>query len=71
MNQVIWCRGVEVALRERDAPAALRDYHRRLVANLTELTGLVRSELEPLQRCVVVALVTADVHGRDVGTCSR
>jgi dynein heavy chain len=67
VNQIMFCRAVEAALRERDPVAALRDLHRRLAANLTDLTAVVRSDLAPLQRCMVVTLVTADVHGRDIG----
>jgi hypothetical protein len=66
----MWCKGVEAALRDKDPVTALREYHRRLVTNLTDLTAMVRSDLHPLHRCVVVSLVTADVHGRDVGTSS-
>ena len=67
MNQIMFSRGVEAVFRERDPLQGMRELHRRLVASLGDLTALVRSDLSPLERSVVVTLVTADVHGRDIG----
>lgn len=44
-------------------------YSPRLQANikqLGELTRLVRGELEPLHRRILAALITIDVHARDI-----
>jgi hypothetical protein len=67
VNQIMFSRGVEAVFRERDPLQGMRELHRRLVASLGDLTALVRSDLSPLERSVVVTLVTADVHGRDIG----
>jgi hypothetical protein len=70
VNQIVWCRGVETSLRDKDVDHTMQAYHQRLVSELHDLTTLVRSDLQPLQRAVIVALVTADVHGRDIGAVS-
>ena len=45
---------------------SLTDWFEKNVQQLKDLTDLVRGELEPLQRQVIVALVTTDVHARDI-----
>lgn len=47
-------------------PLALEDWYKQNVVQLEHLTELVRSDLTSLQRKVVVALVTTDVHARDI-----
>ncbi|MCV5263830.1 hypothetical protein OFC55_39825, partial [Escherichia coli] len=65
--QIMWSHHTEDALRAAgDAPGALDAWYGRNVAQLAELTELVRSELSKLERKVVVALVTTDVHARDI-----
>ena len=73
----MWCRGTEAALRDMHStafgtagPSALREWHRRLVSELSELIALIRSDITPLQRATIVALVTTDVHNRDIGMLS-
>jgi len=36
------------------------------ISQLEQLTILVRGKLEELQRMIIVALVTTDVHARDI-----
>lgn len=64
--QIMWARGTEAAIRSVDPVAALQAWHAKSVSELTELTALVRSHLAPLARMVIVALVTTDVHARDI-----
>ena len=47
-------------------PMSLTDWFEKNVQQLKDLTDLVRGELQPLQRQVIVALVTTDVHARDI-----
>jgi len=44
----------------------MAQWHETLLRQLSELTQLVRSNLSELDRKKIVALVTQDVHGRDV-----
>lgn len=47
-------------------PFALQDWFEQNVAQIEQLTALVRSDLKDLERKVIVALVTTDVHARDI-----
>jgi dynein heavy chain len=64
--QIMWARGTESAIRSPDPHVALQAWFAKSVAELGELTALVRSPLVPLARMVIVALVTTDVHARDI-----
>ncbi|KAH8045613.1 dynein light chain binding protein [Aureococcus anophagefferens] len=63
--QMMWARGSEDALRAGSAEKMQEWYQ----VNLDDLQGLIkkiRSDLEKLQRKKIVALVTTDVHARDI-----
>jgi len=45
---------------------ALQTWFDRNDRQIEQLTIHVRSNLTDLQRCVVVALITTDVHARDI-----
>ena len=47
-------------------PDALNEWKEVNVKQLKELTFLVRGQLTSLQRKIIVALVTTDVHARDI-----
>ena len=47
-------------------PLSLTDWYDVNVNQIEQLTTLVRSDLKPLERKVIVALVPTDVHARDV-----
>ena len=64
--QIMWTRGTEAAIAAPDSAKALAAWRQRLLRDLQDLTALVRHELSPLQRRIAVALVTTDVHNRDV-----
>lgn len=65
--QMMWTLQTEQALRHPTDPAGeLATWYERNVAQLAQLTDLVRSELSKLERRVIVALVTTDVHARDI-----
>jgi dynein heavy chain len=65
--QIQWCAATEAALRDPNDPvSAVSKWYDVNVAQLSDLTALVRSNLTKLERCVIVALVTTDVHARDI-----
>ena len=49
-----------------ESPSALQDYFDMNVQALAQLTDLIRGKLDPVKRMIIVALITADVHGRDI-----
>ena len=64
--QVAWCAGTESALRDENSAKALAAWFEVNVRDLGDLTRLVRGNLSKLHRRVIVALVTTDVHARDI-----
>ncbi|EFJ52606.1 dynein heavy chain 7 [Volvox carteri f. nagariensis] len=66
ISQVFWCHGVEEALRSVDPVGAMGDYRAVNVRQLADLTKLVRGELSSLHRRIIAALITIDVHARDI-----
>ncbi len=46
--------------------AGLDEYCYRIILDLEEVTELIRGDLTAIQRRVLVALVTQDVHYRDI-----
>lgn len=60
-------QAVEACFVQRDVRGALNSLHATCSSQLEALTAAVRSPgMAPLLRRVVVALVTTDVHNRDV-----
>ena len=47
-------------------PFALQEWYDLNESQLAQLTELVRGKLTSLQRKIIVALVTTDVHARDI-----
>ena len=60
--QMMWARGSERALREN----TLDVWYQTQLDDLQGLITKIRSDLTSLQRKCVVALVTTDVHARDI-----
>ena len=60
--QMMWARGSEKALREN----TLEVWYQTQLDDLQGLITKIRSDLTSLQRKCVVALVTTDVHARDI-----
>lgn len=66
-SQVFWCQGVEEAMSdEAAAPLALQTQHTSHLGILRDECAVVRTNLDGLQRCQVVSLITIDVHNRDI-----
>jgi dynein heavy chain, axonemal len=65
-NQIIWTRDVNDAIKMSDPAKALALLKQKSINNLTGLATLVRGDLTKLQRAVLGALITIDVHNRDI-----
>jgi len=66
LSQVYWCSGVEQCLAAPSPSAALAQYLLTCTAQLGALTRLVRGSLPDLHRRTLAALITIDVHARDI-----
>jgi len=64
--QVFWCLGTAEALNSPDVPEQIGKWRAFCVEQLNALCALVRGELTDLQRMKLVALITIDVHNRDI-----
>ncbi|ORY38879.1 hypothetical protein BCR33DRAFT_853838 [Rhizoclosmatium globosum] len=65
-NQIIWTRDVSEAIKSPDPNKALTTLKQDSINNLSQLAGLVRGELTKIQRAILGALITIDVHNRDI-----
>ncbi|CAG9464381.1 unnamed protein product [Pedinophyceae sp. YPF-701] len=66
-GQILWTAECEAALADPDeAKKALRQLKKRWMSYLNKLTGVTRSRLTKIERNKVVALITIEVHARDV-----
>lgn len=66
VSLIEWSRGTEVALRDAEPLEAMRRWLDLNVFQLSQLTELVRGKLSKIERKTIVALVTTDVHARDI-----
>ena len=67
IDQIFWTRETEAAISERGLRGT-KEYEAQCTAQLNDVVQLVRSKLTKLQRSTLGAMVTLDVHGRDVLT---
>ncbi|KAJ3207853.1 Dynein heavy chain 6, axonemal [Entophlyctis luteolus] len=65
-NQIIWCRDVIDAIRNADPQQEISNLKAKCIANLSGLAALVRGDLTKIQRAILGALITIDVHNRDI-----
>lgn len=65
--QIQWCQQSESSISDMSInPFALQEWYDLNETQLAQLTELVRGKLTSLQRKIIVALVTTDVHARDI-----
>eukprot|EP01039_Chlorochromonas_danica_P005727 gene5727-6311_t len=64
--QMTWARGTELALRSADPIQAMLQWSEEYKGELQKLIIKIRGTLTKLVRCIIVALVTTDVHARDI-----
>lgn len=67
IGMINWCNGTEDAIQMMaDNPEALKEWHETNEKELKNLTYLVCGKLEDLEREILKALITQDVHARDI-----
>jgi len=65
--QIQWCLNSEAYINDMlNNPFSLQDWFEINETQITTLVDLVAGELSSLQRKIIVALVTTDVHARDI-----
>lgn len=63
----MWCNSSESYINDMvDNPFSLQDWNQVNVLQLNQLIELVRGNLDSVRRKIIVALVTTDVHARDI-----
>lgn len=66
-GQIIWTHECEKALSDSDsAKSSLKHLKKRWISYLNKLTAMTRSRLSKIDRAKVIALITIEVHARDV-----
>ncbi|KAI9538400.1 Dynein heavy chain 6, axonemal [Dissostichus eleginoides] len=69
ISQLMWCRDMDACLEgDHDRFAALQEFELINIDRLIALAALVRGELPALHRNIITALITTDVHARDIVT---
>ncbi|KAG3118423.1 Dynein heavy chain 6, axonemal [Phytophthora idaei] len=64
--QMTWARSTEEALNSSNQVEEMHAWYKRNLYELNELIVKIRGDLSSLERKVIVALVTTDVHARDI-----
>ncbi len=65
--QIMWCTLTEASIGEMaNNPNAMMEWYEENVEQIQQLTELVRGKLDSVSRRIIVALVTTDVHARDI-----
>uniref|UniRef100_A0A803T5S7 Dynein axonemal heavy chain 11 n=1 Tax=Anolis carolinensis TaxID=28377 RepID=A0A803T5S7_ANOCA len=67
-SQIWWTTDVGIAFNrlEEGFETALKDYHKKQIAQLNALISLLLGELTPSDRQKIMTICTIDVHARDV-----
>ncbi|XP_055452394.1 dynein axonemal heavy chain 6 [Psammomys obesus] len=69
ISQIMWCRDLTECLEgERDHLEAMENFEKVNFERLNALAALVRGSLPKLHRNIITALITIDVHARDIVT---
>ncbi|OHT09907.1 Dynein heavy chain family protein [Tritrichomonas foetus] len=68
VTQIDWCEQVEEALSSQNPDDGLRKVNEDTEKNLANLAKVVRCDLTDLERTKISALITMDVHSRDIVT---
>ncbi|XP_067440238.1 dynein axonemal heavy chain 6 [Thunnus thynnus] len=69
ISQMMWCRDMDACLEgDHDHFAALQEFELTNFDRLNSLAALVRGQLPTLHRNIITALITIDVHARDIVT---
>lgn len=65
VSQIMWARGVHAILDHPRAHSNLEKFEQKSISDLNDLAGVIRTDLDPVTRKVLIALITIDVHARD------
>ncbi|XP_032099375.1 dynein heavy chain 6, axonemal isoform X2 [Sapajus apella] len=70
VSQIMWCRDLTECLEteDNDHIVALEDFEKVNFERLNALATIVRGSLPKLHRNILTALITIDVHARDIVT---
>ncbi|KAG7458844.1 hypothetical protein MATL_G00224900 [Megalops atlanticus] len=69
ISQLMWCRDLDNCLEgDHDHFGALQEFEITNFERLNALASLVRGQLPSLHRNIITALITVDVHARDIVT---
>ncbi|KAH0505566.1 Dynein heavy chain 6, axonemal [Microtus ochrogaster] len=69
ISQIMWCRDLTEGLECEGSPLeALEEFEKVNFERLNALAALVRGSLPRLHRNIITALITIDVHARDIVT---
>ncbi|XP_074520194.1 dynein axonemal heavy chain 6 [Halichoeres trimaculatus] len=69
ISQMMWCKDMDACLEgEHDHFASMQEFELANFDRLNALAALVRGELSTLHRNIITALITIDVHARDIVT---
>ena len=69
VSQIMWCRDVtEILESDSNRLELMEVFERKNYSDLNKLAAIVRGELPKLARATLCALITIDVHGRDMIT---
>ena len=66
VSQIYWCRGVVEALEGKEPTSEMQTYLEKNRSDLKDMTVVVRGQLSGLHRKIIAALITIDVHARDI-----
>ncbi|XP_036606051.1 dynein heavy chain 6, axonemal [Trichosurus vulpecula] len=68
VSQIMWCRDLTECLEgeDQDHLQAMEGFEKTNFERLNALAGLVRGSLPKLHRNIITALITIDVHARDI-----
>ncbi|CAE1329167.1 DNAH [Acanthosepion pharaonis] len=69
VSQTMWCRDVtDILERNKNVLEGMKIFEDKCFKNLNKLAAIVRGDLELLSRSILCALITIDVHARDIIT---
>jgi dynein heavy chain, axonemal len=65
VDMIEWTQGCEEAMK-KNGVAGLEVYYDKLDKHMNGLVGLVRTNINALQRCTIEAMIVLDVHNKEV-----
>ena len=67
--QIMWCKDATEAIESMPKfPTSMKEFETKCFNDLNKLAAIVRGQLPHLIRAVICALITIDVHARDIIT---